>query len=120
MIHQELKNLFAERRSPTHLGSANLKELMRPILQLAALADKQMAVYREHHLNAKVAIHDHALDGKQERLKQTFRSTQSATSAFIESGERFLESFSQLERYLDEDEADVLRWEKNPDPPTDV
>ncbi len=106
-MHPELAALFAERSAPTHVNAQAVLDAMRPIITVAALVDKQMAHYRALHLAAKFAIHDSALDGKQERIKKTFRVTQEASTAFIAAGELLADAMTQLERYLEEDERDV-------------
>ncbi len=112
-MESPLQKIFDERKNPTHVGAREVHDAMDPILNLAALLDQQMAIYRKHHLNAKTAIHDVKLDGKQERIKQTLRVVQEASTAFIGVGERLCDAMVQLERYLDEDEQDVLRYEEN-------
>ena len=119
-MHPELKTLFDERKNPTHVNGDQVHDAMRPIMEIGAKVDQQMAVYRMHHLNAKFAIHDHDLDPKQERIKQTFRVVQEANTQFIAAGERLADAMTQLERYLAEDEADVIRQATSEDPPSDT
>ena len=106
-MHPQLQAIFDERKTPTHANARAVHDALRPILNVAALVDKQMAHYRSLHLDAKLAIHDVGLDPKQERIKQQFKVAHEATTALIAAGERLADAMTTLETSLDQDEKDV-------------
>lgn len=110
-MHETLKALFAERAQPTHATAEAVRAELATVMATAAKVNQQMATYRGLHLSARFANDHPALRGKIERIKQTLNAAQQATTAFIQSAEHLEDTVAQMERYLAEDEQDVLQFE---------
>ena len=119
-MHEALQALFNERKNPTHADADQIQAALLPILRLGALIDKQMAVYLEHHLNAKLTPHDPALDAKQQTIHNRFQAAKQCADAFIHAGYAVANAMRDLETLLDQDETEVLAWEKNNAAPRDA
>lgn len=107
--HPELAAVFAEHESPTHCSKRHAHDQLQPLLCFAACAQKQLAEYRDLLLQAELADHDRALDGKLERLHQTLGAIDLDLPKLLEAGRRIAKSFTQLDRYFAETNADLAR-----------
>lgn len=110
-MHEALQKLFDEHANPQHASGEDVRATLKPILALGAKLTKQMAVYREHHLNAKLDAHDPAFDGKQEMLRQRFAAAERLTAAFIDAGEKLADAMAHIEREMAQAETDIAHYE---------
>jgi hypothetical protein len=110
-MHASLQALFDEHKQPQHAGKRDVHDQLKPILAAAARINKQMAVYRDLHLTAKLDDHDHLLDGKQEMLRQKFAAGERLAAEFIAAGERLADVMTEIEQEMVKGEADIIRHE---------
>jgi hypothetical protein len=112
-MHTALQDLFNEAKAPQHAGKADVHAALRPILRLGAKVQAQAAVYKEHHLVAKLDAHDHALDWKHDHIKASIDGMAAAATAFIAAGETLAAIMVQTERQMQEAETDIATWERS-------
>jgi seryl-tRNA synthetase len=110
-MRETMKALFDEHRAPQFASKRDVHDALKPILGLAAKVNKQLAVYREHHLSAKLDEHDHSFDGQQEYIAQAITAAERATSTMIAAGEQLADVMTDLERKMLEKERDILALE---------
>ncbi len=111
-MHESLQKLFDEHKKPTHAGDAEIRAALKPILRIGAAINKQMALYREHHLNAKLDAHDPGFDGMQEQLRQRFAATEKLVANFIDAGEKLADGMAHISREMAQTQDWVANYEK--------
>lgn len=110
-MHAQLAAALAEHRTPTHVGKRAVHDRMQPLDDL--VADIQYQVIKHHQLldRALRVEHDPAYDGFVERVRQTIDAME-REAKIVEKGMRQLaQTFTQLERYSAEWDADIARYE---------
>ncbi len=112
-MHQELRTLLDEHKAPQHASKRNIHDQLRSILLTATRISRQMGVYREQHLNAKLAPHaiDPVIEGKLELLKLKYAAAEKACTDLIWHGERLAEIMTELEVAAAETERDLASYE---------
>lgn len=110
-MHEALQKLFDEHDAPTHAGGDEIRAALKPILLIASRINKQMAVYREHHLNAKLDAHDPGFDSMQEQLRQRFAAVEKLVANFIEAGEKLTDGMAHIAREMAQAKEYVANYE---------
>lgn len=110
-MHPTTQALFDEHANPTHCGKRAIHDQLGPILDMIATVKLQVALYQQKRVAAKLADHDHAIDGKLELIKQTLKVVDTALSNFHAEGERAADALTQLDRTMAEARADIARHE---------
>ncbi len=105
-----LKAIFDERKNPTHASCRDVHDQLKPIMKMSAMIGKQIAHYRDLHIDAMLADVDNELEPKKERMRQKLTVVDQAYTAFNEAAERLAREMQNMERCLDEDEADITRF----------
>jgi hypothetical protein len=114
--HKELQALLDEHTKPTHASKRDVHDQLRPILTAATKLSKQMGVYRDHHLNAKLAVHepDAVVDGKLQLLITKVGACEKACTDFIAAGERLADIMSEIDATMLEAKATLAAYAKKP------
>lgn len=110
-MHEALQALFNEHGAPTHASGAEIRAQLKPILAAGAAIGKQMALYREHHLNAKLDAHDPGFDSMQEQLRQRFAATEKLVANFIDAGEKLADGMAHIDREMAQTKDWVANYE---------
>lgn len=117
-MHTELAAVFAEHTNPTHASKDDIHAELRTITRLASRAQKQVIEYGALIDDALHAPHDPAYDGKVEYMRQTFGAMQREAEALALAARNLGQTYTQLDRYVEEWKVDLARIdaEKTPDP----
>lgn len=110
-MHASLQALFDEHATPTHATGDDIRAALKPILAIGARLNKQMAVYREHHLNAKLDAHDPGFDSMQEQLRQRFAAAETRVANFIDAGEKLADVMANIESVMAQTREYVANYE---------
>lgn len=110
-MHSQLAAVFAEHANPTHTSKRTAHDLLAPILRAAADGQKQVLEYRALIAAAELAEHDPALDGKLEMMHQTLAAMEREAAALSLHGRQYAQTHSQLDRYMELWNGEIVAWE---------
>lgn len=99
-MHRELHAVFAEHAEPTHASKRDVHDQMAPLMTMGSAAERQLAEYESLIVQAELAPHDHALDGKLEMMHQTIRAGRREIASMLTHGRDVARVFTQLDRCM--------------------
>lgn len=106
-MHTQLKAVFDEHDNASHASKRDVHDQLAPILAIATAVQRQVLEYKSLLMQAELADHDHALDGKIEHMRQTFAAAEREANAFMEHGRNLAQCFTQLDRYMADAQSGV-------------
>lgn len=107
-MHSAIQKLFDEHENPTHAAAAHTHEVAGHVLELVADLQQQAVVYKRL-LWAWKTSPDAEMKDKLEWFKQTFDAGETALTELSRAAERLVDSWAQLDRYMEMGKADMAR-----------
>lgn len=110
-MHKELQAVFDEHRTPKHADRRAVHVALAPLLETVDRARQQLLEYKRLLHQAELAPHDTRLDGKLEAMHQTIGNGELQLDAMTRAVRDLARDFTQLDRYMEEWQADIARVE---------
>lgn len=111
-MNEPLSSLFAESRDPTHCCRSRIHAQVRPVGQVVAAMQRQIAEYRALLLDVELRddLHD-VLRGKTETIEQTLRAAERIQGELLAAIRNASQIMGQVTRVFEEAERDIATWE---------
>lgn len=112
-MHQAMQALFTERGNPQHCCRSDMHRQVRPVSDLAAQLQRQIAEYRGLLFDAELQDDlPEPFRGKLETMHQTLKAAERIQGELVEAVRHAADIMGQIDRVWDDAQRETLAYEE--------